>query len=167
MRQRMQTVFAAQGQRLRSFGGTIRRVRQGVEAASRTVRSLAAVFAAGGAGLAAVIILLVVLFAGVMNLTGGGNAQALVPVSEEVRAYEPVIRTYAAQYGIPEYVDLITAVMMQESGGRGLDPMQAAEGGYNTRYPLVPNGITDPDCSIQCGVQELRDNNHYTTERYW
>ena len=28
----------------------------------------------------------------------------------------------------PEYVELIKAVMMQESGGRGLDPMQAAEG---------------------------------------
>ena len=34
---------------------------------------------------------------------------------------------YVKEYGIPEYVELIKAVMMQESGGRGLDPMQAAE----------------------------------------
>lgn len=45
---------------------------------------------------------------------------------------------------------------MQESGGRGLDPMQAAEGSFNTRYPHEPNGIQDPEYSIQCGVQELK-----------
>lgn len=71
-------------------------------------------------------------------------------------AYDPMIRKYAQQYGIPEYVELIKAVMMQESGGRGLDPMQAAEGGFNTRYPHVPNGITDPEYSVECGVQELK-----------
>ena len=62
----------------------------------------------------------------------------------------------AKEYGIPEYVELIKAVMMQESGGRGLDPMQAAEGSFNTRYPHEPNGIKDPEYSIQCGVQELK-----------
>lgn len=40
--------------------------------------------------------------------------------------------------------------------GRGLDPMQSSEGGFNTRYPREPNGITDPEYSIQCGVQELK-----------
>lgn len=54
------------------------------------------------------------------------------------------------------HVELIKAVMMQESGGRGLDPMQAAEGSFNTRYPHEPNGIKDPEYSIQCGVQELK-----------
>ena len=47
--------------------------------------------------------------------------------------------------------------MMQESGGQGTDPMQAAEGAYNTRYPHVPNGIADPAYSIACGVQELKN----------
>lgn len=78
------------------------------------------------------------------------------PVSAEVEAYEPIIQKYAKEYGIPEYVELIKAVMMQESGGRGLDPMQAAEGSFNTRYPHEPNGIKDPEYSIQCGVQELK-----------
>ncbi len=78
------------------------------------------------------------------------------PVSAEVEAYEPLIQKYAKQYGIPEYVELIKAVMMQESGGRGLDPMQAAEGSFNTRYPHEPNGIQDPEYSIECGVQELK-----------
>lgn len=60
-----------------------------------------------------------------------------------------------AQHGIPEYVELIKAVMMQESGGRGNDPMQASECGYNTRYPNSPNGITDPEYSIDVGIQNL------------
>ena len=37
-----------------------------------------------------------------------------------------------------------------------LDPMQAAEGSFNTRYPHEPNGIKDPEYSIECGVQELK-----------
>ena len=57
-----------------------------------------------------------------------------LPLSAEVEAYEPVIRKYAKQYGIPDYVLLIQAVMMQESGGRGNDPMQASECWYNTQY---------------------------------
>ena len=77
-------------------------------------------------------------------------------VSAEVQAYESVIQKYVKQYGIPEYVELIKAVMMQESGGRGLDPMQAAEGSFNQRYPHEPNGIKDPEYSIECGVQELK-----------
>jgi cell wall-associated NlpC family hydrolase len=48
--------------------------------------------------------------------------------------------------------------MMQESGGNYVDLMQAAEGPYNTKYPKIPNGITDPDYSIACGIQELKLN---------
>ena len=103
------------------------------------------------------IILIVVLLGCAVSLFGGGSgSNAYTPVSAEVEAYEPFIQKYAKQYGIPEYVELIKAVMMQESGGRGLDPMQAAEGSFNTRYPHEPNGIKDPEYSIQCGVQELK-----------
>lgn len=90
-------------------------------------------------------------------MVGGGNSSTVSPVSAEVEAYEPVIRIYAKQYGIEEYVELIKAVMMQESGGQGSDPMQSSESGYNTRYPREPNGITDPEYSIECGVQALKD----------
>ena len=103
------------------------------------------------------IILIVVLLGCAVSLLGGGSgSNAYTPVSAEVEAYEPLIQKYAKQYGIPEYVELIKAVMMQESGGRGLDPMQAAEGSFNTRYPHEPNGIKDPEYSIECGVQELK-----------
>lgn len=109
----------------------------------------------GGAAVAVVIV--IVLFGSLLFMTGGSNADAAIPVSEEVQAYEPLIRQYAIEYGIPEYVELIKAIMMQESGGRGTDPMQAAESGCNTRYPRIPGGIADPEYSIQCGVQVVRD----------
>ena len=48
--------------------------------------------------------------------------------------------------------------MMQESGGKGKDPMQASECGYNKKYPKKPNGIKDPEYSIDCGVHYLSDN---------
>ena len=85
-----------------------------------------------------------------------GKFNTVSAVSAEVEAYEPLIRQYATQYGIGEYVELIKAIMMQESGGLGLDPMQSSEGAFNTRFPRQPNGITDPAYSIECGVQEIR-----------
>ena len=119
-------------------------------------KALISALIAGG-WVSVVIILIVVLLGCAVSLFGGGGgSKAYTPVSAEVEAYEPLIQKYAKQYGIPEYVELIKAVMMQESGGRGLDPMQAAEGSFNTRYPHEPNGIQDPEYSIQCGVQELK-----------
>ena len=119
-------------------------------------KALISALIAGG-WVSVVIILIVVLLGCAVSLFGGGGgSNAYTPVSAEVEAYEPLIQKYAKQYGIPEYVELIKAVMMQESGGRGLDPMQAAEGSFNTRYPHEPNGIQDPEYSIECGVQELK-----------
>ena len=119
-------------------------------------KALISALIAGG-WVSVVIILIVVLLGCAVSLFGGGGgSNAYTPVSAEVEAYEPLIQKYAKQYGIPEYVELIKAVMMQESSGRGLDPMQAAEGSFNTRYPHEPNGIQDPEYSIQCGVQELK-----------
>lgn len=81
---------------------------------------------------------------------------ATANVSDEVLRYRATVERIAAKYGMTPYVELILAVMMQESGGRGLDVMQAAEGGFNKKYPHVPNGITDPEYSIECGIQELK-----------
>ena len=110
-----------------------------------------------GGWIAIVIILIVVLLGCAVSLFGGGSdSTSYTPVSAEVEAYTPLIQKYAKQYGIPEYVELIKAVMMQESGGKGSDPMQAAEGSFNKKYPHQPNGIKDPEYSIECGVQELK-----------
>ena len=135
---------------------TVRATIAAVKAIIAGTKALISAIIAGG-WIAVVIILIVVLLGCAVSLFGGGSgSNAYTPVSAEVEAYEPLIQKYAKQYGIPEYVELIKAVMMQESGGRGLDPMQAAEGSFNTRYPHEPNGIQDPEYSIQCGVQELK-----------
>lgn len=78
--------------------------------------------------------------------------------SSEVESYDAVIREYAGQYGMSEYVDLIKAVMMQESKGKGPDPMQSSESSYNLEYERVANGIKDPDYSIKCGIQYLKES---------
>ena len=135
---------------------TVRATIAAVKAIIVGTKALISALIAGG-WIAVVIILIVVLLGCAVSLFGGGSgSNAYTPVSAEVEAYEPFIQKYAKQYGIPEYVELIKAVMMQESGGRGLDPMQAAEGSFNTRYPHEPNGIKDPEYSIECGVQELK-----------
>ena len=135
---------------------TVRATIAAVKAIIAGTKALISALIAGG-WIAVVIILIVVLLGCAVSLFGGGSgSNAYTPVSAEVEAYEPFIQKYAKQYGIPEYVELIKAVMMQESGGRGLDPMQAAEGSFNTRYPHEPNGIQDPEYSIECGVQELK-----------
>ena len=126
-----------------------------VKAIIAGTKALISAIIAGG-WVAVVIILIIVLFGCAVSLFGGGgNSNSYTPVSAEVEAYEPFIQQYARQHGIPEYTELIKAVMMQESGGRGNDPMQASECGYNTRYPNTPNGITDPEYSINVGIQNL------------
>ena len=120
-------------------------------------KALISSLTAGGA-VAVFVILLVVLLGVAVALFGRrSSTSSYTPVSPEVEAYTPIITIYAKQHGIPEYVELIKAVMMQESGGQGGDPMQCSESGYNTRYPHAPNSITDPEYSINVGVQTLAD----------
>ena len=163
----MQRTMVASRQTMQNVRQTVRNASDFVRAIARatasafriTVGSTKALLTAllAGAWLSVMIIIVIAVFGGVMSITGGTNGSVYTEVSAAVQAYEPIIRQYAIQYGIPEYVELIKAVMMQESGGEGGDPMQAAEGPYNTRYPRVSNGITDPEYSISCGVQELKN----------
>ena len=111
---------------------------------------------------AGILILILIPFVVIMGVASmltstGKGRDNFVPVSEDVEGYRPLIRQYAAEFGIPEYEDLIAAVMMQESGGQTSDPMQCSESGYNTEYPREPGGITDPEYSIKVGVQTLAE----------
>lgn len=76
-------------------------------------------------------------------------------LSENVLAYQDEISTACAKYGISDYVALAMAVMQQESGGVGSDPMQCSECPLNTRYPQTPGGITDAEYSIDIGIAYL------------
>ena len=127
------------------------------KSAAEAAKALHAAIIAGGAASILVIVIVVLIGCGAAIFGSQDESTETLPLSAEVEAYEPVIRKYAKQYGIPDYVLLIQAVMMQESGGRGNDPMQASECGYNTQYPRTPGGITDPEYSISVGIQNLAD----------
>lgn len=77
-------------------------------------------------------------------------------INSTCESYRSDVEQAAAAYDMSDYVDLILALMMQESSGQGTDVMQSSEGAYNTEYPQTPNGITDVDYSIACGIQELK-----------
>lgn len=133
-----------------AFVNTVR----AVKLAASGVKALVSAIIAGG-WVSVVVIIICCLFGGALYLFGDSSNTGYIPVSEEVEQYSPLISKYAKEYGISEYTELIKAVMMQESGGRGSDPMQASECGYNTKYPNRPGAITDPKYSIKCGVQML------------
>lgn len=153
-------------QRMRAAAkSSVETVKKAAAAASKAVQAILAATKAlvnailAGSWIAITIVLVVVLLGAAISLFGSESGRtSYVPVSEEVEAYTPIIRVYANQYGIGEYVELIKAIMMQESGGQGFDPMQASESGYNTRYPRTPNAITDPEYSINVGVQTIADS---------
>lgn len=123
---------------------------------SKTLNGLSKLWSYG-TGL--ILILVICLFIGVFgSLSNNNNINTEnSPLSAEVLAYEGTITQYASHYGIEEYVPIIEAIMMQESGGKGNDPMQAAECEFNTKYPHVPNGIQDPVYSIEVGIQNFAE----------
>lgn len=111
----------------------------------RTIRFFALV----AAGLA----ILVIIF-GVTQSTN----KIHMPLSPSVKSYDETVLKLSKEYGIEEYAPLVSAVMMQESHGRGNDPMQSSEGNFNERFPKKPHGITDPRYSIECGIHQLADD---------
>lgn len=106
-----------------------------------------------------ILLIVITLFIGTFSVLaqdGGSNSQ-IVSLSEEVIAYENTIRKYAKKYYREDYVSVLQAIMMQQSDGKGNDPMQASESRYNTKYPRVPNGITEPEYSIDVGTHTFSD----------
>lgn len=69
-------------------------------------------------------------------------------IAPEVLRYKNYFEKYAKKYLIPEHVDVLMAMTMQESGGRLLDVMQSSES-----IGLPPNSITDPELSIDLGTK--------------
>lgn len=124
------------------------------EAAAHAVKAAFVALMAGGGAVLVVLILIVGIIGGAAFL---GNSQSSEALSAEVLAHTPAIQKYASEFGIPEYVPAIQAIMMQESGGRGTDPMQASECPYNTQYPNTPGAIQDADYSIKVGIQYYAD----------
>lgn len=133
---------------------TARGLKAMAEAAAHAVKAAFAALMAGGGMVFVILILIVGIIGGASFI---GSSQSSEPLSAEVLAHTQVIQRYASEFGIPEYVSVIQAIMMQESGGRGTDPMQASECPYNTQYPNTPGAIQNADYSIKVGVQYYAD----------
>ena len=131
-------------------------IKSSVTVIKKGITSLNTLFSFGTGLILLVVITLFIGTFSVLAQDGGSNTQ-IYSLCEEVLAYEETITKYAQEYGIEDYVSLIEAIMMQESGGKGNDPMQSSESGYNEKYPRVPNGITDAEYSIEVGVHTFSD----------
>ena len=120
---------------------TVRATIAAVKAIIAGTKALISAILAGG-WIAVVIILIVVLLGCAVSLFGGGSgSNAYTPVSAKVEAYEPLIQKYAKQYGIPDYVELIKAVMMQESAGVDLTPCRRLKAALTQGIPTSRMGL--------------------------
>ena len=160
-RQAMMNGYRRNGKFIRRAENITRRTAKAVASSARSLmagtRALVAALTAGG-GIAIAVVTCCVIFGAAFYFFGDDSSESYIPVSPEVEAYSPVIKKYCKEYGIPQFIELVKALMMQESGGNGTDPMQASECKYNTKYPKKPNGIKNPEYSISCGVRYLKDN---------
>jgi hypothetical protein len=96
----------------------------------------------------------IVMFTGGTSISDSGTGTFVggtANVSTEVLQHQPIVEKYAQQYGIGEYVGIILALMQQESGGRGNDPMQSSES-----FCGSIGCISDSETSIDKGVLHFK-----------
>lgn len=109
------------------------------------------------------VLLVIVLIVGVISVViegennkNGGTVDGLPPgqkqISEDVEQYRDQIESELAKYDLEEYIDVVLALVMQESGGQGLDPMQSSES-----YCGSVGCIQDVDLSIEKGVLHFKN----------
>lgn len=106
--------------------------------------------------LGVILFLILILLLSFLVLQPFSKKKQTYAINSTCESYRSDVEQAATAYDMSGYVDLILALMMQESSGQGTDVMQSSEGAYNTKYPQTPNGITDVDYSIDCGIQELK-----------
>lgn len=78
----------------------------------------------------------------------------------EVSRYTPMIREELERVGLEQHTVTVAALMMQESKGRGGDPMQASESAG-----LAPNTIQDPEQSIKQGIKHFQKSVTYGEQK--
>lgn len=80
-------------------------------------------------------------------------------LNEAVLRYKSDVEAAAKKFGIPDKVSWLLAIMMVESGGKGLDPMQSSES-----KGLPMNTIASPKESIEAGAEHLANTVRLTKE---
>jgi len=82
----------------------------------------------------------------------GESSSYEAKVSEKTESYRHLVEKYCEKYEIADYVELVLAMIEQESGGNPPDVMQTEKSYYNTNPP-----IDTAEESIDCGTHELSD----------
>ena len=62
------------------------------------------------------VLLRAILLILVVGVLLSSSSQSAEPVSQKVLDYAPVIQRYAREYGIPDYVQVIQAIIWKENG---------------------------------------------------
>lgn len=75
--------------------------------------------------------------------------------TKKVEQYRSTVEKYAKEFDVEEHTDVLLAMMLQESGGRGDDPMQSSESLCGE-----VGCITDPEQSIKQGVSYFAEALH-------
>ena len=116
-------------------GAAIQATEKAVTKIKETVENIAASASRSPSSwgtLAALFLMPLLVLAAIAGALRGGGSARNVGLSADVLALMPQISVACQTHGIPEYVPLVAAVIMQESGGRvadvGGDVMQCAEG---------------------------------------
>ena len=77
--------------------------------------------------------------------SGTSATEEVKQVAKAVNVYQPVVQKYAEQNGIPEYTDVLLAIMQVESGGKLTDIMQSSGSAG------LPNDSLEEESSIRQG----------------
>lgn len=133
-----------------------------INVAKAMVKRKVALWLAGTVGvsgglLAGLILVVIIMVIGIAGGSSQGSVSAGGPVgnvglSAEVLSHQAMVEHYAAIHGVSEHVPYILAIMQQESGGRGLDPMQSSES-----YCGQVGCIQDVELSIDKGVLHFKN----------
>ncbi|WP_080872242.1 lysozyme family protein [Oceanobacillus timonensis] len=86
----------------------------------------------------------------VNNMNDSAEQESKEPrpsLSQQMWEYKPLVEKYAKQHGMEEQTNTILAIIMQESGGNGTDPMQSSESLCGEK-----GCIDDPEESIEQGI---------------
>lgn len=97
------------------------------------------------------LVLAVILQLSGCEFPGDDNMYGTANVSPLVERWRPYVQEFAQKYGVGEYVEILLAMIAQESGGdsdRYPDILQCSESAG-----MAPNSITDPLVSLEQGIR--------------
>ncbi len=134
-------------------GSKTRRLRPGSRAYIRRQmmlrrRRIIAMLGGAGAALVIFIVVLCLAFGGGRGKNENIEREGTLEISQDVRAYEPLISQYAGEYGVGEYTQLLLAIMQVESSGQGNDVMQASESLGLAVNSLMPEASIEQGCRL-------------------